>query len=663
MGNANSASIKYSVPIGEKKEGESQIYRKNGNAQELFTLKTTRTIQAIHTRNFENAADKPALGYRPVKDGKCEERFEWYTYKQVGEKVKAIGSGILNKNLAPEVNEFKDYKLRMVSLYSKNNVPMWLVDMACSCFKITLVSIYDTLGESATRFVFNDTNVTSCFLTCDKIKNITEMMKKEPLGKLETLVILDPENMGEDAKMLEGYNWTTLPKIMESGKAEPQEYPEVKPEDIYCFSYTSGTTGNPKGVMLTQENVVSCSISAAQTTTLPEYSYLSYLPLPHVYEKALIMLICYRAGKIGMFNGNVLDLKTDLRLLKPTIFASVPRLLNKFYDKMMEGINKLTGVKKSLIQKGIKAKLKKLRTSGGVKHGIYDNFFTKFRDILGGRVQIMVSGSAPLSVEVQEMFMILMSAPLLNGYGQTEGMGAEFLTSPGDSTVGIVGAPMSCLEFKLLDIPDMNYLSTDLDEQGKPSPRGEILVRGPMIFPEYYKQEEKTKETKDEDGWLHSGDVGQILPGSNALKIIDRRKNMFKLSQGEYIAPEKLEIGYKNVEGIEDIFVYGDSLKSALVAILNVDLKQLEKIASEKKIEGNIDEWVKNEDIKTHYISLMNDQAKKLKFSGLEKIKKIYIEKTPFADFDLVTTTFKLKRHEAKKHYQEVLDELYKTLD
>lgn len=145
------------------------------------------------------------------------------------------------------------------------------------------------------------------------------------------------------------------------------------------------------------------------------------------------------------------------------------------------------------------------------------------------------------------------------------------MSDPKDKQTGTVGGPLPHNEFKLIDIPEMSYYSTDLDEQGRPSPRGEILVRGSNIIPGYYKNESQTNDTIDQDGWLHSGDIGQILGDSGALKIIDRRKNIFKLSQGEYVAPEKLEQIYKTADGVGDIFVYGDSFKSVLVAILNVE--------------------------------------------------------------------------------------------
>ena len=172
----------------------------------------------------------------------------------------------------------------------------------------------------------------------------------------------------------------------------------------------------------------------------------------------------------------------------------------------------------------------------------------------------MLTGSAPISDSVLKFLKICFGVPLLEAYGQTEGTALEFSTVQNDPIGGHVGGPALNIEFKLVDVPEMNYFSTDLDEFGNFQPRGELWVRGPSIIPGYYKQEDKNIETFTNDGWMLSGDIAQIEGSEKKLKIIDRKKNIFKLSQGEYIAPEKLENVYKLFsKNIEDFYVYGDS--------------------------------------------------------------------------------------------------------
>lgn len=219
----------------------------------------------------------------------------------------------------------------------------------------------------------------------------------------------------------------------------------------------------------------------------------------------------------------------------------MPRLFSRFYDVIKKKFSDLQGYTRTAVNYGLDKKLKNVATNGGFTHKIYDPlFFNKTKMALGGNVRYMISGSAPLLPEVHKFMKVVIGVPLLEGYGQTESTGAAFITHPMDPEVGHIGGPVSSTEFKLVDIPEMKYTSSDKDDQGRPMPRGEIWMRGPSVFLGYYKNDEKTKEALTEDGWLKSGDVGAILPNTHCLKIIDRKKNIFKLQQGEYVAAEKV---------------------------------------------------------------------------------------------------------------------------
>lgn len=228
--------------------------------------------------------------------------------------------------------------------------------------------------------------------------------------------------------------------------------------------------------------------------------------------------------------------------MRPTVFISVPRLYNRIVEGVKAKFDKEEGLKKWIIDKGVNSKLAELHSTGQYTNIFYDKvLFSKIRETFGGRIRVLASGSAPLSPEVHEFMMAIMCCPLIEGYGSTESSAGIMYSSCSDPHHGQFAELTNTVEIKLNDIPEMNYTSTDLNSEGKQSPRGELWIRGPQIFLGYYKQDEKTKETLTEDGWLKTGDVVQIQPGSNAIKIIDRKKNIFKLQQGEYIAPEKIE--------------------------------------------------------------------------------------------------------------------------
>jgi long-chain acyl-CoA synthetase len=682
MGGAASKPIQYAVPVTSPKEGETAIYRNPTHKDKLLTAPKSgaRTIQEILLHNFKEAPNREYLGYRPIISWKPDEKtkrnvpvhkdaYQFYTFSQVEEKCRALGSGIENLGLAPVKSQYKDLNLRFIGIHSKNSVEWVLTDHANSLFGYTSMPLYDTLGEEAVDFMLNETETTTLFMTCDQIKKHVKRVKQGVTKHLVNFVIMDEEGLTDtDRKELEfdGIKWYTFSQVIEEGKKNLRDYPVVKPQDVQTFSYTSGTTGLPKGAMITNANLVA-TIAGAEfrlSYLTNESVYLSYLPLAHVLEKIVFLYITYLGAKYGIFAGDVMKLKDDLGLLKPTVFVSVPRLFNKFYDQIKGRLSDLTGCKSSLAKKAVASKLSYVK-SGYYTHSVYDSLvFNKMKDIMGGRVRVMLSGSAPLSIPVKEFLKIAFCCPFLEGYGQTEGIGGEFVTEPVDARLDTVGGPLPMNEFKLIDVKEMNYHSTDKDEQGRLTPRGEVLVRGANIIPGYYKNDEKTRENIDEDGWLHSGDIAMVLPDTNALKIIDRRKNIFKLSQGEYIAPDKLEQIYKTTPGIGDIFVYGDSLKSQIVAIINLDKSRALKVAHAANIEATTEEELSRSEA---FIKLLLDHLKKTAeangLKGFERVVRIYIDPKPFADSDLVTTTFKLKRNETKKYYQAQIDKLYEGLE
>lgn len=269
--------------------------------------------------------------------------------------------------------------------------------------------------------------------------------------------------------------------------------------------------------------------------------YLSYLPLAHVFER--IFLICCMAYMMnyGFYQGDVMKLKEDLAELRPTIMISVPRLYNKFYDAMQGKIKELSGAKKTITEWGISTKLANLRKSAQYTHPFYDRIiFNKFKQVLGGRARVLITASAPIDKDVLEFLKVAFCCPMAEGYGQTETASPGTLTFLDDPEGGHVGGPFRSNDIKLVDVPETGYTSEDKNSKGEYQPRGEICIRGYNCFKGYFGQPERTKETLDENGWVHTGDIGTILP-NGAIKIIDRLKNIFKLSQGEYIIPEKIE--------------------------------------------------------------------------------------------------------------------------
>lgn len=672
MGTAPSSDIRYCNALeGTKRDGSTAIYRTKETQRQLLSYpEGFPTIKDVWARNFKECPNHEFLGYRPVENGKLQERFDYITFGEIKKKAEQIGSGIINLGLAPEIREYQDFALKMVAIYAKNSVEWILTDCAASLYGLTTVPIYDTLGEEACAFMFAQTNLTTCFLTCNHVKGIIASQRTGNCGALNTMVIMDEENLGADGlkELLDGcgMKWFTLSAVMKAGQAEVHEYANYPSEQCYTFSYTSGTTGEPKGAMMSHKNVLAACNGCNDLIKIENdgIRYLSYLPLAHVYERMLYNMVLYAQGKYAIFNGDVQKLAEDLKILQPTVFASVPRLYSRFYDTISGKTRNVTGMKRWLLDKGMSVKLDNLAKNGRTTHSMYDRLiFNQMKGALGGKCQLALTASAPIAIDVLNFLKVNLCCPILEAYGQTEGCGGEFFTLPNDGTSGHVGGPSGCNEFKLKDVPEMKYLSTDEDAQGRLAPRGEVCVRGDNVISGYYKNEEKTAETIDSEGWLMSGDIAMVLPGSNALKIVDRKKNIFKLSIGEYVAPDKLEQVFKLSRALADIFVYGDSLKGCLVAVVNIDTKEVSKMMEEQSMAPvEIADMYTNADVKKLVLKDMNDAATMGKLKGFERVKDVYMCPTMFAELDLLTTTFKVKRVEAKDKFIEEINILYTNL-
>jgi len=277
------------------------------------------------------------------------------------------------------------------------------------------------------------------------------------------------------------------------------------------------------------------------------------------------------------------------------------------------------------------------------------------QQVFGGRVDGIVSGSAPLSPKVAEFLRVCFTTKVVEGYGLTETTAGCCMGSTKDMRCGTVGPPLCSLEFKLTDVPSMGYSSDD-----KPYPRGEICIRGNCISPGYYKNKEKTDEVFDKDGWFHTGDIGR-LNEDGTLSIIDRAKNIFKLSQGEYVAPEYLENVYSRAPFVAQCFVHGESSQAYVVAVVIPDEETVKIWAKKNNVEGTIKDWIKKPELKEAILQDMQKIAKEAKLLGYEVVKDIYLDSELWSSENgILTPTMKLKRPECKGKYLSQLNKMYK---
>ena len=672
MGNFNSKSeiiYNLSTENSDKAYNETHVYRNPANLHELKQFPFA-TVQEIMANAFsKNSPQAPCILQRELDSDRLIE----HSYAKVRADAELFGRGVLELQLAPPRQDYRDYSICFLGIYAPNVYRYIIHEWACIMHGIVSAPVYDTHGEQSALFPFENTGIETLCLTVSKLEKVMNLKKTEKLHFLKNLVILDKENLPQDVSDLAretGFRIYTWEDVVERGRgSQITEWAPVQPGDVICYCFTSGSTGTPKGAVYTHENLAS-GVQALQERLqfVSTDRHLNFFPMAHMFER-FFLLMCLNVGaKIHLSNPDPRRLGEDFIFHRPTILVTAPSLYNKFYNDIKEQIEKKRGtLAGSLIQRAVNAKLCNLESSGAITHPIYDTLvFKKVRAVTGGCIRIMASTTAPLNSEVANFLKIALSCPLLEGYGLTEA-GPAFTGDFRDPSLGHVGGVLSHDEFKLVDIPEMGYTSRDVDPQtGLVVPRGEIWVRGRSIIPGYYKNDAKNAEAFTQDGWLRTGDVGKIVAPWNRLIIIDRKQSMFKLSCGSFISPEKLECSYKTCTGLfTDVFIYGDSYKSFLLAVITVEPENLKAVAELVGMDGSAisEKLLGDPDFEKRVLAMLEAKAKDCKFVPREVPRGIVFNSTPFKELGLKTISFKPKRNKIKEYFKDQFGQKYDDLE
>lgn len=604
-----------------------------------------KTVYEIFQRGLAVSDNGPCLGYR-----KPNQPYRWLSYKQVSDRAEYLGSCLLHKGYKPSQDSF-------VGIFAQNR-PEWVIsEFACYTYSMVAVPLYDTLGAEAVIYIVNKADIS--MVICDTPQKALVLISNVEKGLtpgLKLVILMDPfeddlKRRGEKC----GVEILSLFDAENLGKENFRKPMPPAPEDLSIICFTSGTTGDPKGAMLTHENIVSnasaflkCMEGVFEPN--PEDVTISYLPLAHMFERVVQAVVYSCGAKVGFFQGDIRLLPDDMKTLKPTFFPTVPRLLNKVYDKVQNEAK--TPLKKFLLNLAVASKLSEIKKGIIRRDSLWDKLiFRKIQESLGGKVRFVVTGAAPISPPILTFLRAAMGCLVLEAYGQTECTAGCTITLPGDWKSGHVGVPMACNHVKLEDVPDMNYFAVNNE--------GEICIRGTNVFKGYLKDPEKTQEALDKDGWLHTGDIGRWLP-NGTLKIIDRKKNIFKLAQGEYIAPEKIENIYIRSNLVSQIFVYGESLRSFLVGVVVPDPDTLPSFAAKIGVKGSIEELCQNQTIKKAILEDMQKIGTEGGLKSFEQVKCIHLHPEPFSiENGLLTPTLKAKRGDLAKYFGTQINSLY----
>ncbi|THG16347.1 hypothetical protein TEA_009700 [Camellia sinensis var. sinensis] len=585
------------------------------------------------------------LGEREIVNGKAG-KYVWLTYEEVYEIVLKVGASIRSCGIK---------KGARCGIYGANCMK-WIISMqAFNAHGLYCVPLYDSLGAGAVEYIICHAEISLTFVEETKIP---EVLKTFPntIKHLKTLVsfgkVTDEQKKVAENFGLALYSWD---QFLQLGKNEHFDLPIKKKTDICTIMYTSGTTGDPKGVVISNKSILSIisavnhSLESMDQGYSEEDVFLSYLPLAHIFDRVIEELFISIGSSIGFWRGDVKLLIEDIRELKPTVLCAVPRVLDRIYSGLIEKTSSAGFVKNALFNVAYSYKLRNMNK--GYKHfeaaPLFDKIvFSKVKEGLGGKIRLILSGAAPLATHVETFLRVVTCAHVLQGYGLTETCAGSFAARPDElAMIGTVGPPLPSLDVCLESVPEMGY------DALSSTPRGEICIRGNVLFSGYYKREDLTKEVMI-DGWFHTGDIGEWQP-DGSMKIIDRKKNIFKLSQGEYVSVENLEGIYSLVSGIDSIWVYGNSFESFLVAVVNPNQQFLECWAEENAVAGDFDTLCENSKAKAYILQELTKIGKEKKLKGFEFIKAVHLDPVPFdMERDLLTPTYKKKRAQFLKYYQ-----------
>ena len=580
------------------------------------------------------------LNHFPKKDMFCgKENGQWtpYSTADVKDIVNRLSAGLVKLGLSGHNMQIEQQD--KVALISKNR-PEWLMlDLACQQIGVALCPIYPTTNINELEFIFNDAAVKYVFVSGQDILDKVTIIR-ERVPSLSGVFSFDELAGAEYWKtILNDHSAEDLAKL-ETTKAG------IRPEHCATIIYTSGTTGTPKGVMLSHRNIVSNVLNSVKSFPFEEDTSaraLSFLPLNHIFERMVSFIYIYRG--ISIYYAENLDtIGENLKEVQPNLFSTVPRLLEKTYEKIMAKGAELTGLKRKLFDWSLSLANE---YDNERSKGLYYNMqlalankliFSKWREALGGNLRFIVTGGAACQVRLIRIFTAA-GIPIFEGYGPTENSPVISVNrkEKGGTRFGTVGPVIDGQQVKL-----------EAD--------GEICVKGPSVMMGYYKRPDLTAETII-DGWLHTGDIG-VFEENKFLKITDRKKELFKTSGGKYVAPQPIENKMKESPFVEQMMVVGAEQKF-VGALIVPSIPNLREWMQHKGIPfTTAEDAVNNPKVLDLYRELV-DSFNKF-FNHVEQIKKFELLPNEWTiDTGELTPTLKLKRKVIMEKYKAAIDRIY----
>ena len=569
--------------------------------------------------------------------GKENGSWRKYSTAEVKDTVNKLSAGLLK--LGVSGNDMAIENQDKIALVSKNR-PEWLMlDMACQQIGAALCPIYPTTNVKELEFIFNDAAVKHVFVTGQEILDKVQAIKNN-VPSLQNVYCFD--------ELPNATSWKTLTAGITADDLEKLEAIKttIKAEHCATIIYTSGTTGTPKGVMLSHRNIVSNVSNSKNSFPFDDEldaRALSFLPLNHIFERMVSFI--YISSGISIYYAESLDtIAEDLKDVKPTLFATVPRLLEKTYEKIMAKGAELTGIKKKLFYWSVALaneydNLKPQSLWYKIQLALANKLiFSKWREALGGNIKLIVTGGAACQIRLIRIFTAA-GIPIYEGYGPTENSPVISVNCrrKGGTKFGTVGLVIDGQEVKL-------------------EPDGEICVKGPSVMMGYYRRPDLTAETII-DGWLHTGDIG-VFEDGKYLKITDRKKELFKTSGGKYVAPQPIENKMKESPFVEQMMVVGAEQKF-VGALIVPSIANIKEWMQHKGLTfTTTEDAIHNPKVLDLYKELIDSFNQS--FNQVEQVKKFELLPNEWTiESGELTPTLKLKRKVIMEKYKPAFDRIY----